>query len=135
MSGIPSEHEGSKEDGVGRMDVQKPQNLILGEKYAAISLLFTYGKSQQLISRKIPAKTQSRRREQRIANAFGMRMSSRADRTVPFALHASTINYGDIIDLRLCPLLIFGDGHWMGFNLIFASSGSETWLLIVFESN
>ncbi|GIZ03771.1 hypothetical protein CEXT_134501 [Caerostris extrusa] len=30
-----------------------------------------------------------------------MRTSSRADRTVPFALHASEINYGDIMDLRL----------------------------------
>ncbi|GIX96850.1 hypothetical protein CEXT_762971 [Caerostris extrusa] len=30
-----------------------------------------------------------------------MRTSSRADRTVPFALHASAMNYGDIIDLRL----------------------------------
>ncbi|GIY39452.1 hypothetical protein CDAR_54561 [Caerostris darwini] len=50
---------------------------------------------------KFPAETQSRHREQRIANAFRMRMSSREDRTVPIALHASAINYGDIIDLRL----------------------------------
>ncbi|GIY39447.1 hypothetical protein CDAR_54531 [Caerostris darwini] len=62
--------------------------------------LLTAG-SQHLISRNLPAKTQSRHREQRIANAFRIRMSSGPDPTVPFALHASAINYGDIIDLRL----------------------------------
>ncbi|GIY39448.1 hypothetical protein CDAR_54541 [Caerostris darwini] len=67
-----------------------------------VRLLFKLltAESQQLISRKITAKTStpSRHQEQQIANAFRMRMS---DRTVPYALHASAINYGDINDLRL----------------------------------